>query len=240
MIDMFDDGFMGDDGIIDDMGQDNLSIDDFSDDTLLDNDSPDLGDSSMGADDLAFSGDGLDMNNNDEIGVGDIDGSGHITQTTNFTCDVVSQEMILKDFGIDVSEAQLVSDAYEHGWLTQDGTLPEDMGKLLNYYGVDTHYGHGIDAMMSELVEGHKVIVGVDAGELWKTDSIFEDLFQGEQADHAIVVKDIKTDVLGEQIVVVNDPGDPLGGGKEYLVDDFLNAFKDSGCTYIATDNTPS
>jgi hypothetical protein len=154
--------------------------------------------------------------------------------------------MILHDFGVvdqatgmPISEAQLVSEAWGHGWLTQNGTQPEDMGQLLEYHGISTHSGNGIEDLMHELAEGHKVIVGVDSGELWETDGIFEDILHGEQADHVIVVKGIKLNEEGNPVVVVNDPGDILGAGREYPIDDFMNAFEDGGCRYIATDNAP-
>jgi hypothetical protein len=38
---------------------------------------------------------------------------------------------------------------------------------------------------------------------------------------------------------VVNDPGDPHGAGKEYPLDQFADAWKDSNCFYTATDIAP-
>jgi hypothetical protein len=76
-----------------------------------------------------------------------------VHQTTPFTCDVVSQEMILHEFGVNASEAQLTYDAASHGWLTDSGTSPENMAQLLELHGVHTHtnYNGGIDALTSEL-----------------------------------------------------------------------------------------
>jgi hypothetical protein len=184
-----------------------------------------------------------------DINIGDPDGSGHISQTTGFTCAVVSQQMILNDFGVvnpdtgePFSEAQLVYDATIHGWLNE-GTIPEDMGNLLQYHGVDCHQGSGIENMVEELARGHKVIVGVDATELWNQENDLindlQDIFIGESANHAIVVKGIKHNENGEPIVVINDPGLPDGAGDEYPLDVFHDAFQDSGCFYVATDDTP-
>ena len=48
--------------------------------------------------------------------------------------------------------------------------------------------------LIDALAQGKKVIVSVDSGELWHKDSeIFEDLFKGERADHALVVCGIDT-----------------------------------------------
>lgn len=181
--------------------------------------------------------------------IGDPDGTGYIAQTTPFTCAVVSQQMILNDFGVvspgtgqPLSEAELVYVATTNGWL-HDGTSPDDMGKLLEYYGVSNHHGYGIDNMAEELRQGHKVIVGVDSAELWNTDNRlfndFKDYIAGEVADHAIVVKGIKFDGQGEPVVVVNDPGNPYGAGNEYALSVFMDAFEDGRCHYVATDNPP-
>jgi hypothetical protein len=181
--------------------------------------------------------------------LGDPDGSGHIAQSTAFTCAVVSQQMILNDFGIlnpdtgePFSEAQLVYDATIHGWLNE-GTHPDDMGNLLEYHGVPCHKGSGLENMIKELARGRKIIVGVDANELWNQDNKllndFQDAFIGESANHAIVVKGIKHDEYGAPVIVVNDPGMPDGAGVEYSLDVFHDAFKDSGCYYVATNNAP-
>ena len=42
------------------------------------------------------------------------------------------QQLILKDFGIDVSETELVQAANANGWYNGGGTSPEDVGNLLN------------------------------------------------------------------------------------------------------------
>jgi hypothetical protein len=70
------------------------------------------------------------------VGTPSSDAKDWVLQTTDFTCAVVSQEMILHEFGVDVSEAQLVHEADEHGWLSDNGTSPEDLGRLLNLHDV--------------------------------------------------------------------------------------------------------
>lgn len=162
-------------------------------------------------------------------------------QTTPFTCAVVCQEMILREFGIEVSEAQLVYDATANGWLTNQGTSLEDVGRLLEYYGVPVHrgYGNGIESLATELAMGHKVIVAVDSGELWKQDWFFEDLVDPNGADHAVVVSGLDVSDPTNPQVYLNDPGDPKGAGKAYPLDEFLNAWRDSGCYYVATDHAP-
>jgi hypothetical protein len=170
----------------------------------------------------------------------------YVQQTTDFTCAVVSQEMILHDFGVDVSEAQLVYDAAKNGWLTDYGTSPDDVGKLLELHGVPTHtnYNGNVESLASELAHGHKIIVGVDSNELWNgvslSDRVGEWLGWDKGADHAIVINGLDFSNPNDPQVIINDPGNPIdGAGKNYPLDQFLHAWGDSGFTYTATDNAP-
>lgn len=176
------------------------------------------------------------------IGTPDQDAGFWHQQDTNFTCAVVSQEMILNQFGIDVSESQLVYDATSNGWLTDGGTSVADMGNLLQYYGVDTHtnFNGDISDIMTELSQGHKVIVAVDSGEMWGQDGIFSDFLEmGGVADHALVISGVDVSDPDHPMVFVNDPGDPTGGGKAYPMEEFMDAWSDSGCHYVATNEAP-
>lgn len=175
-------------------------------------------------------------------GVGDHGGT-YEAQHTPFTCAVVSQEMILHDFGItDVNEASLMGEAMQHGWLNANGTPMEEVGNLLELHGIQCHQGHGIDGMLQELAAGHKVIAAVDSDTLWHDSpmaSMFKDVTQGDTPNHALVIQGVKSDGHGGWSVVVNDPGDPHGAGKEYPMDQFVAAWKDSHCNYTATNAAP-
>jgi len=160
-------------------------------------------------------------------------------QTTDFTCAVVSQMMILRQFGLDVSEAQLVYEATSGGFLSSEGSAMEDCGRLLELHGVATHQSYGLAGLVHELSQGHKVIVGVDSGELWGTDWFIEDLFNGGQADHALVVNGLDLSDPNNPQAVLNDPGHPNGAGVRVPLDQFLDAWSDSGQFYIATDEAP-
>jgi hypothetical protein len=174
------------------------------------------------------------------VGNPDRDTHDWVHQTTPFTCDVVSQEMILHEYGMDVSEAQLTYDAASHGWLTDNGTSPQDMARLLDLYGVDTHinYSGRIDDLAAELAQGHKVIVAVDSGDLWNSPD--SNWFDRHVADHAIVITGLNMSNPDRPMVVVNDPGDPSGAGKEYPLGQFLEAWGGSRNMYVATDYAPS
>lgn len=166
-----------------------------------------------------------------------------IQQQYSDTCAIKSQQLILNEFGFDVNEDQLVQIAYENGWYTGggSGTTFEDTGKLLEYAGIDVT--RQVDAnvfnLVSELSQGHKVIVGVDSGELWggKFMAWLEDFIVGDTPDHAIVVTGIDTSDPDNVMVVVDDPG--TGDyHKSYPLDQFMDAWSDAQC-YMVSTNAP-
>jgi hypothetical protein len=103
------------------------------------------------------------------VGVPDSDIPHWQLQTTPFTCAVVAQRGIIEEFtGQEISESQLGYDATVHGRLINGGMSMEDVGNLLELYGVPCHEHTGatIEDLMSELAQGHQLIVGVDSGEV--------------------------------------------------------------------------
>ena len=66
------------------------------------------------------------------------------------------------------------------------------MGKHIDDRGVPVSMteGNGVDNLVSELSQGHRVIVAIDSGELWNpgaSESI-EDMVCGHIPDHAVIV----------------------------------------------------
>lgn len=59
-----------------------------------------------------------------------------IQQGYAFSCAIRCQEIILRDYDIWVSEAELVRFSLAQAWLGVTGTQLEDMGNILNYYGI--------------------------------------------------------------------------------------------------------
>lgn len=176
------------------------------------------------------------------VGTPDIDAAFWQPQTTNFTCAVQAQRGIIEAFtGEDISESELVYEATTNGWLTDGGMSPHDVGRLLELHGVDNHTVDGatVEQLMTELAQGHKVVIGVDSGELWQSDSPLEDFF-GETADHAIWVTGVDLSDADHPQVVVNDSGDPSCAGKAYDLNNFVDAWRDSGFFYVATDSAPA
>lgn len=161
-----------------------------------------------------------------------------VQQGYSDTCAIKSQQIIMKTFGIDISEDALVEEAKDLG-IYNGGTSPEDVGVLLNEHGVSTHTLHGAHVfdLVNELAQGHKVIVGVDSGELWH-DNWFDQYFEDSTADHALVVSAIDTTDPNNTQVILTDPGTGQPAAT-YSLAEFMDAWQDSNCFMVATDDAP-
>lgn len=166
-----------------------------------------------------------------------------VYQFYNDTCAIKSQQLVLQQFGINVSQEELIDIAKMNGWYAEGYGTPMNMvGKLLEHYGVGVKAtdGNNIFNISNELAQGHQVIVGVDEMELidpngqWWVDTI-----KGQQANHALVVSGIDTSDPDNVKVIITDPGT---GNKlmEYPADQFIDAWKDSNCFMVSTDSVPT
>jgi hypothetical protein len=162
-----------------------------------------------------------------------------IIQQQNDTCAIKSQQIVLHSFGIDIPEEQLTMEATERGYYVPgEGSDAAQVGELLGDHGVGFHRHENATVydLVGELAQGHKVIVGVDAHELWRP-SFFNDLF-GEQANHALLVTGIDTTDPNDVRVIITDPG--TGDvARSYPIEQFLDAWSDSSCLMVATDKAP-
>lgn len=162
------------------------------------------------------------------------------------TCAIRSQEIVLRDYGIEVPQEALIQISAEQGWYTPgEGMAPMHVGKLLDLAGVDCHQSENntVFDLMRELSQGHRVIVGVDSGELWadnffdKVSEMCEDYINGERPDHALIVAGIKVDSMNPEDVkvILTDPGQGTVR-VEYSFEQFYDAWKDSNCFMVTTD----
>ena len=168
----------------------------------------------------------------------------NVQQQASDTCAIKSQQLILQDFGIDVSELELVNTSIEHGWYVGGGTQPADVGNLLELaiIPVTRQDGANVFNLVNELAQGHKVIVGLDSDELWDNDTIggklrnwLDDFFGNERGDHALIVAGIDTSDPDNIQVIVTDPGSGEDG-KPYPLDQFMDAWSDCNCYMVSTD----
>lgn len=170
-----------------------------------------------------------------------------ICQPDDHSCALRSQQIVLRDFGIDIPFKDLEQIAKENGVYSDNGTSMYDVGKVLDIAGVDMHQviGSNMFDLTNELAQGHRVIVGVDADELWHNDTLtdklknwFHDITGPQGGNHALIVAGVEVNPEDPKDinVVLTDPGS--GDLRiEYPMDQFMNAWKDTNCFMAATDN---
>src|SRR6185437_3207016 len=120
------------------------------------------------------------------------------------TCGLCSCENVLRSFGRDVNETDIVVFAAQRGLCNIDGadrdpagcggTSPEGIAEILTRYGIpaSAHYGDSLEELAANLEQGRSVIIGVNAGVLWddpNSDS-------GGPANHGITVTGVARDPL--------------------------------------------
>ena len=170
-----------------------------------------------------------------------------IQQPDDHSCALRSQQLVLRDFGIDIPFENLEQIALDAGVYTEEGTYTSDIGKVLQIAGVGMHQVEGstIFDLTNELSQGHRIIVSVDSNELWyskgivnKTTNWLSDVFGNQGGNHALIVAGIEVnpDNPDDIKVVLTDPG--AGDLRiEYPIDQFMDAWEDSNCFMAATDN---
>jgi len=169
-------------------------------------------------------------------------------------CAIRSQQIILRDYGIDISLEELKDFAIQNGWYDpspEGGTPTWAIGNLLLSCNVPCQQSDGntVYDLVNELAQGHRIIVGVDANELWAdrehnllkgAKEWFKDCFSGETPNHALVVAgvNVNPDDPSDVKVILTDPG--TGDLRiEYELKDFMDAWEDSNCFMVSTD-TPA
>jgi len=171
-----------------------------------------------------------------------------ILQPDDHSCALRSQQIVLRDFGIDIPFEKLEELAKSYGVYTDEGTYTYDIGKVLQIAGVGMHQVQGTSLydLTNELAQGHRVIVSVDADELWRSDPMgklknwFNDAIGNQGGNHALIVAGVEVNPLNSQDikVVLTDPG--AGHLRvEYPLDQFMDAWKDSKC-FMAATNDPA
>lgn len=159
------------------------------------------------------------------------------------TCAIQAQQIILQNYGINVSITELTNVAIENGWFIEHQGSPLDfVGELLNYYNIAAVQmrNANIYHLMHELSQGHKIIVGVDANELEQSElwGKYDDTMFGEEVNHVLLVGGIDTTNPEDVQIVLTDPTKE-DRQKSYPAKQFLEAWEDSGFFMVAT-TTPA
>lgn len=173
----------------------------------------------------------------------------YVQQPDDHSCALRSQQIVLRDFGIDIPFKDLEQIALENGVYTNEGTYTYDIGKVLQLAGVGMHQteGNTVDDLINELVHGHRVIVSVDAHELWYNKTMgekmlnwFKDAIGLQGGNHALIVAGVEIDPTNPKNskVILTDPG--AGHLRiEYPMEQFKDAWGDSNC-FMAATNDPA
>lgn len=183
----------------------------------------------------------------------------NIYQGNQPSCAVRSQEIILRDYGISIPQEELIKFAMENGWYSPDpehgGTPRDATGNILDAMGVETkrYDNANIYDIISELRAGHRVIVSVDANELWiknepslykrffgevsnRIEDKLDDLAGVQGANHALIVAGVNVnpkDPSDMKVVLIDS-----GSGDvciEYKFSAFQKAWDDSHCHMVTT-----
>lgn len=150
-------------------------------------------------------------------------------QKEQYSCANACQAFIINEYlDADVAEEALNAYAREQNWLQADGTAYEDIGNLLEMYGIETnrYWNASFEDIKKELDEGDRVIVGVYNAAL---DDDWWDILPIASANHAVEVIGIDDSIPWDVKVIVNDPGVADGMGKVISLDTFNDARSTSG-----------
>ena len=172
-------------------------------------------------------------------------------QTWNDSCAVAAEASLIRQFGFDITEGQAAYISAQHGWYQPGGgTSPGVIGNMMDLYDIDNHtvMHASFSDLAQELSQGHGVIVGVRADQLWDQGAGFElknfickafgfDTNEYLPADHAIVVTGIDLSDPDNPMVLINDSGVPNGTAQAYPLDRFMDAWENSNFYYTATND---
>ncbi len=176
-------------------------------------------------------------------GVGNpIAAANYWTPQTENSCAVMAQADIISAMGgPHLTEAQAVQVATAHGWYN-DGTQPQDVGKLLNLYGVHTQetYNNSLTTLHDALQHGEYVMVGLNANEIWTPvhDPVTGAPVEQQVGGHVVWVTGMDQSADGHVHIYLNDTGTPTGRIEEIDAADFMNAWHDVGNLMVTAPNT--
>lgn len=164
-----------------------------------------------------------------------------IFQGSSPICAIRSQQIIMRDYGIQIPQDELIGYSEAQGWYDEDGTRKSAIGNLLSICGIGVHTSenNNIYDLVNELQAGHRVIVGVDSHELWSEPGSKEWEFYNsrDHADHALIVAGLRIDPTHpeDNTVILTDPGQ---GNVyiEYPMTHFVEAWRDANFYMMATD----
>jgi hypothetical protein len=162
-------------------------------------------------------------------------------QQRDYSCAVVAQVSAYESItGKYISEEEACQFATSQGWLTEEGSPYEHIGNLLNQLDVATYrtYGATLDDIKTALANDEKVMVSLDANEIWFPiwNEARMPVDQADDAMHTVWVIGVAQELDGTYQLLLNDSGIP--NGQVFTVDyeDFENAWQDADSHLVVAD----
>ena len=161
-------------------------------------------------------------------------------QEDDYSCAVASQREVIESItGLDIPEKVLADFAQANGWYAPDcGTSPSAMGNILEALGIPVvnSFNLTVDDIREALANGEKVIVGLNANEIWNPQVASDGLpLDQAVAGHAVQVTGMYQDDNEHWYMILNDTGIKDGGGEVVALKDFKNAWNDFGNQAVIT-----
>ena len=159
------------------------------------------------------------------------------------TCGLVSCQEILNQFGLEVTEADVVDWAVKNGLCsvtdnpaTSGGTTLESQARILSDFGVSAEYGSlsSLEELAQGVEEGKGIIIAVNAERLWGQPS-----FWSNNPNHAIVVTGVARNPKNGKVegIYINDSGRSYRGDSGRFIDAKLlkRCWLNQGGNYVMT-----
>lgn len=157
------------------------------------------------------------------------------------TCGIVSCQDVLRQFGVEATEGELVKYAALRGLCNSDGTADDRGGttvlaqaQILNDWGVaaTADVGGSLDGLAARIEEGRGVIIEVNAGVLWDDARYYDD----GGVNHAVVVTGLARDAATGAVhgFYINDSGVP-SSGRFVDADTMRTAWVEAGGLSVST-----
>ena len=131
-------------------------------------------------------------------------------------CDIICEQYILRDYGIDLDMEEVRKEAEDNFWLKDSGTPMHNIGRILEKHGMTVQRNMGCtqDDIIRLISVRYRIIAVVDYGELRFGEA--DDTF------HAVVCTEMNDDNM-----LLFDPS--VGEMKHYPAADFMRAWEKSG-----------
>lgn len=152
-------------------------------------------------------------------------------------CALYSQKFVIEELTHQEIDIETLADiAQANGWFDESsGTPLLNMDKILDYFGIENEmsFHNDFSDLQRELEAGKKIIVSIDADEIWYGET--NDLFTpGDGPNHAVEVIGIDYTDPAQPMVILNDSGNPNGCGATVPADVFIDAWEDGNCQMIS------